>query len=118
VWSTISVGPTTVTVAVSRISALDAPSLSSSSPGSTIRVSSGPMNDVTDAGTSNRTRRCSPGVALTRAKPISFTTGRVTDAAGSCRYSWTTSTPSRAPTFSTVNSTPTHPFVASSSRST
>jgi len=36
-----------VMTAVRRMSALDAPNRNSISPGSTIRVSSGPMNDVT-----------------------------------------------------------------------
>src|SRR5690606_31462226 len=72
--------PVSVTVRARRRSATDSPAHSSTSPGSTTRRPSRPVKDSRAGGTDSVRAHDSPACSLTRAKPTSWATGRVTDA--------------------------------------
>ena len=65
--STTRAAPTRRSECENGRSALERPTLSSSSPGSTMRRPSRPVNDARSAGTVNATRASSPGASSTRA---------------------------------------------------
>ena len=66
-----------------RMSALEAPSCSSNSPGSTMRRPSWPVKQSMSVGTSKRTRADSPARSATRANAFSSFTGRTIEASRS-----------------------------------
>jgi hypothetical protein len=90
------------------------PTRNVTSPGSTIRSIVRPLNDNRSECTVNVTSADSPTSKRTRANPISWVTGRVTLATGSAAYSWTTSSPKRAPVLRTVTVSSTLAAVSSS----
>ena len=65
------------------MSALEAPTCSSNSPGSTMRRPSMPVKHSMSVGTSNVTRADSPERSSTRPKALSSLTGRTTEASRS-----------------------------------
>jgi hypothetical protein len=79
----------------------DVPIITSKSPGSTIRLKSGPVYAVRSACTWNVTSTAWPGSSDTRANPVSSFNGRATRATTSRRYNCTTSSPARSPVFCT-----------------
>ena len=86
VWSTTRVAPCSRTACENGRSALERPTLSTISPGSTIRSPSRPVNDARSAGTVKRTSACCARLQLdARRSRSSRCTGRTTDATGSCR---------------------------------
>src|SRR5207245_3875150 len=94
VWPAVRVVPTTSSSPRRRMSSLDAPTITSTTPGSTTREKSRPVNDRRSAGRPNVTLAASPAASVSRRKPLSSSTGRVTEATGWRTYSCTTSSPS------------------------